>query len=103
MWDPYKHEWVKYNLEDEAAEILPVSDEEFLKKLKAEMEEAKKKGYSDQGPTTYRLSSALPNNHSLCHNLPLSAASVKQTEAHPNPFAGVAHRNGYLCYCVRSS
>jgi hypothetical protein len=32
-WDEEKREWVAYNLPDEAATILSLSDEDFLKTL----------------------------------------------------------------------
>eukprot|EP00667_Euglena_gracilis_P022248 EG_transcript_24673 len=35
VWDPYAREWVAYDLEAEAADVLPVSDEDFLRRLAA--------------------------------------------------------------------
>jgi len=39
VWDPFKREWVAYDLEEEAAEILPMGDEDFVQKLKEAAQE----------------------------------------------------------------
>jgi len=80
VWDPYKHDWVQYKLEDEAHDVLQVSDEEFLKKLIEEREAAKKQAISEQEKKQWEQMDALKD-----------AVQAMKTEDHKDaPASGTA-------------
>jgi len=48
VWDPFNNDWVMYKLEEEAADVLNLSEQEFIKKYnEAQEEKQKKEGKSD--------------------------------------------------------